>query len=238
MKVVYCDEGFWVDTDRLEEIDGEMVAPEICEDDINDEIERLQSSLKDSQGESERLRAEIERLHGLVASARNWIDPDEHQDWEEQASIEASSCQGTIERLTADRDQFERESCERFQQLDAALKRIESLEQALAKASLRTQELEQDRERGLEERGYHIITTDQIDAAWEYVQNILFATKGNADFKRFAKEIFERIGIVACEECGGSGVVREHERGYEDGVEDTCPSCHGHGWKEVSDECD
>jgi len=42
-------------------------------------------------------------------------------------------------------------------------KRIESLEQALAKASLRTQELEQDRERGLEERGYHIITTDQVE---------------------------------------------------------------------------
>ena len=67
MKVVYCDEGFWVDTDRLEEIDGEMVAPEICEDDINDEIERLQSSLKDSQGESERLAAELERLSEQLA---------------------------------------------------------------------------------------------------------------------------------------------------------------------------
>jgi len=188
--------------------------------------------------EIERLRAEIERLHGLVASARNWIDPDEHQDWEEQASIEASSCQGTIERLTADRDQFERESCERFQQLDAALKRIESLEQALAKASLRTQELEQDRERGLEERGYHIITTDQIDAAWEYVQNILFATKGNADFKRFAKEIFERIGIVACEKCGGSGSYTGTDEDHDRPVQRNCKACHVHGWVITSVDVD
>jgi len=82
--------------------------------------------------------------------------------------------------------------------------------------------------------GFHIVTTEQlasgevvlltqgqIDKAWEYVQNILFATKGNADFKRFAKEIFERIGIVACEECGG-GVSKAWDNG--------CPSCHGHGW--------
>jgi hypothetical protein len=43
--------------------------------------------------------AEITRLHGLVASARNWIDPEEHLAWEEQASAEATSCSREIDRL-------------------------------------------------------------------------------------------------------------------------------------------
>ena len=103
-------------------------------------------------------------------------------------------------------------------------------------AEKRIEELHEDNDAliaQLSPKAGYFFTDEQLDAAWEYVQNILFATKGNADFKRFAKEIFERIGVVACEECGGSGVVREHERGYEDGVEDTCPSCHGHKWKKT-----
>jgi hypothetical protein len=45
---------------------------------------------------------EITRLHGLVASARNWIDPEEHPAWEEQASAEATSCSREIDRLRAE----------------------------------------------------------------------------------------------------------------------------------------
>ena len=76
-----------------------------------------------------------------------------------------------------------------------------------------------------------LLTRGQIDAAWER----LMYYKNSKEFKdqliwQCIGTILEPFNIVACEECGGSGVVREHERGYEDGVEDTCPSCNGHGW--------
>jgi archaellum component FlaC len=54
------------------------------------------------RAEVEALRDEVERLHGLVSEARNWIDPDEHEAWEEQAKAEASSCSRTIDRLRAE----------------------------------------------------------------------------------------------------------------------------------------
>ena len=122
-------------------------------------------------------------------------------------------------------------------ELAAKDKRIEELELALAKASLRTQELKKELSLVEEElfypdkHGYAIITFDQIDAAWER----LMYYKNSKEFKdqliwQCIGTILEPFNIVACEECGGSGVVREHERGYEDGVEDTCPSCNGHGW--------
>jgi len=137
---------------------------------------------------------------------------------------------GEYDRLRADRDQFERESCERFQQLDAALKRIEELKVKLKYCTNEYEELSK------ELATYHIITTDQIDAAWEYVQNILFATKGNADFKRFAKEIFEHIGIVACSKCGGIGSVALDDERLLHGPFNSkgqCPVCaerNRHGW--------
>ena len=75
----------------------------------------------------------------------------------------------------------------------------------------RIEELEQDRSLGLEERGYHIITTEQIDAAWEW--NVL--------------EIMAELNIVACEECGGCGSMWAP---WDEQVPITCHSCHGHGW--------
>jgi hypothetical protein len=48
------------------------------------------------------LKAEIVRLHGLVASARNWVNPEEHPAWEEQASAEATSCSREIDCLRAE----------------------------------------------------------------------------------------------------------------------------------------
>ncbi len=74
----------------------------------------------------------------------------------------------------------------------------------------------------------------RIDKAWKYVQGVLFATNGNADLRRFAREIFERLGIVACEECGGSGTVGQQTQYPEPLDESECPSCGGHGWKVVS----
>jgi len=66
MKVVYCDEGFWVDTDKLEEIDGEMVAPEICEDDINEEIERLTDEVAEKDKRIEELEAAINEVKSTL----------------------------------------------------------------------------------------------------------------------------------------------------------------------------
>ena len=105
---------------------------------------------------------------------------------------------------------------------------IDRLQAALAAKDKRIEELEKESEwkamKQLLCADYHIITTEQTDAAWGIVDSFL-------DEGRGAAEALAIFGIVACEECGGSGVVREHERGYEDGVEDTCPSCNGHGWE-------
>ena len=112
-------------------------------------------------------------------------------------------------------------------------KRIESLEQALAKASLRTQELENTKAvvEYMNAKGAFItteqlasgevvlLTQGQIDAAWDAV------VVNPTDQGMRAHEVVEMLGIVACEECGGSGVLTP------DGLPDReCPSCHGHGW--------
>ena len=115
-----------------------------------------------------------------------------------------------IERLTAE--------------LAAKDKRIEELEQAEARLTRIIEKRESHLSTLLgNHRGGHIITTDQIDAAWNQAQEWAYTQPD-------CFEALACLNIVACEECGGSGVVREHERGYEDGVEDTCPSCNGHGW--------
>jgi len=145
---------------------------------------------------------------------------------------------GDYELLCARTEELEEKLQQAVHIVDDKDERIESLEQALAKASLRTQELKKELSLVEEElfypdkHGYAIITFDQIDAAWER----LMYYKNSKEFKdqliwQCIGTILEPFNIVACEECGGSGVVREHERGYEDGVEDTCPSCNGHGWE-------
>ena len=97
-------------------------------------------------------------------------------------------------------------------------KRIESLEQALAKASLRTQELEDDNRREwligfaeLEGTTMVPISHAQIDAAWKVATSE----------EPYADDCLAELHIVACEECGG-GVSKAWDNG--------CPSCHGHGW--------
>ena len=62
---------------------------------------------------------------------------------------------------------------------------------------------------------YHI-TADQIDAAWADAWRRYRGTVSTAGFSSL-----EKVGIVACEECGG-GVSKAWDNG--------CPSCHGHGW--------
>jgi len=69
-----------------------------------------------------------------------------------------------------------------------------------------------------------LIPIAQIDMLWKRRSFYRVAALRAID------DCLDAINVGECEECGGSGVVREHERGYEDGVEDTCPTCHGHGW--------
>jgi hypothetical protein len=54
--------------------------------------------------------------------------------------------------------------------------------------------------RGPESAGLHIITDEQIDKAWELTECQLEYASGAGHFA-------ERIGIVECPECHGSGLV-------------------------------
>ena len=76
------------------------------------------------------------------------------------------------------------------------LKGAWQLAEELAEAKRHIEELEQDRERGLEERGYHIITADQIDAAGElatYIDSKECSMEG-------AKDVMRELNIVARDE--------------------------------------
>ena len=71
----------------------------------------------------------------------------------------------------------------------------------------------------------HIITSDQIDAAWH--QGDL--TTG--EFKEFGIYLLRIFGIERCEGCGGNKKIRggysiEQQR-YE---AIKCPDCDGHGY--------
>ena len=109
-------------------------------------------------------------------------------------------------------------------------KRIESLEQALDKASLRTQELERELSFAEDELYYPdkygcvVITTEQLASG-----EVVLLTQGQIDNawkvatgeEPYADDCLAELHIVACEECGG-GVSKAWDNG--------CPSCHGHGW--------
>lgn len=67
---------------------------------------------------------------------------------------------------------------------------------------------------------YYVITDAQIDAAWAQ------------GFDALAE-----LGIVRCEECGGSGEGGMRYDGSPVPVEENCHDCNGHGWvKEAKDE--
>jgi len=66
--------------------------------------------------------------------------------------------------------------------------------------------------------GRVVLLYEQIDAAW-------LAARGSES----SLSILRLCGIVACEECGGSGRL---PRITADGPDTCkCPSCHGHKWK-------
>jgi len=66
-----------------------------------------------------------------------------------------------------------------------------------------------------------MIPFSKIDAAWKSAWD-----EDSLDWRWAAERALEEIGIMRCDECGGSGWIGANEAG------DTkdCPSCHGHGW--------
>ena len=93
----------------------------------------------------------------------------------------------------------------------------------------RIKELERDRKVGLEERGYHIITTDKIDKAWGRLKANTEETW--TDYTHGVFDTLDDLNIVACEECGGSGKKESRSSSMrEEPMLWTCPTCHGHGW--------
>jgi len=149
-----------------------------------------------------------------------------------RSSLEDSLCES--ERLTAEVDK----KGKRIEDMKFDHEQITALEVTERdRMRRRIEELEQDRSLGLEERGYHIITTeqlasgevvlltqDQIDAAWVH-------TATRKDSLNVARWALKELNIVACEECGGSGHTGPD---FEYTIDTSCHSCHGHGWKVVT----
>ena len=89
------------------------------------------------------------------------------------------------------------------------------------------QECKEVREHCLEHE-YMYITKADIDAVVEFANSI---GRGSPEWK-CAWSTLKRLGIVTCEECGGSGKV--YKQGIVGGYRAQCPSCHGHRWKETT----
>ena len=84
------------------------------------------------------------------------------------------------------------------------------------------------------------ISAEQIDSAWKMVRGWRYEGGTTGEDLRLWMFIFKRLGIVECEECGGSG---ERDRSmYQpngdptDPTPDECPACHGHGWVMEADD--
>jgi len=70
-----------------------------------------------------------------------------------------------------------------------------------------------------------MIPFSKIDAAWAEVPPYEYDAGSLAPADALAPLL--KLGIVACEECGGSGLVKSETAPCH--IE--CPGCHGHGWK-------
>jgi len=111
--------------------------------------------------------------------------------------------------------------------IDHYKQRIEELERDLF--TVLSRDIGEDIQEFNHAHGVYKITTEQLDAAWCLaVQDETLGTTG-------AFAILRELGIVACEECGGSGRVPCGTPSHID-CWDTCDGCDGHGWvwKEVT----
>ena len=77
---------------------------------------------------------------------------------------------------------------------------------------------------------YHIITTEQIDKAWEFNED------SSPEIKAHGRAmLYSCFKVDACEKCGGSGKL-DNGPGYPV----YCDECEGHGWiitSQLVDKC-
>jgi len=73
------------------------------------------------------------------------------------------------------------------------------------------------------QRDTHIITREQINAAWERWEEEKWVSFGHG-----MKEALSILGIVRCEECDGSG--ESPQTPTNPPYIDKCPTCDGDGW--------
>ena len=89
---------------------------------------------------------------------------------------------------------------------------------------VRIEELDEDNSAMLEllspKAGY-FITDDQIDAAW-----VRTTENDWSDYVPGVIDALGDFGIIACEDCGGSG----DSAPMASLKPEVCSSCHGHGW--------
>jgi hypothetical protein len=84
--------------------------------------------------------------------------------------------------------------------------------------------------RGPESAGLHIITDEQIDAAWKMVRGWQHGGGTTTEDFRLWMMIFKRMSIVECSRCGGSGRLKRRATESALYPPQTCPRCQGHGW--------
>jgi len=104
--------------------------------------------------------------------------------------------------------------------------RVEELEEALSKSIMHQKELD---------RCAHI-TTEQLASG-----EVVLLTQGQIDWawrvasseEPYTDDCLAELGIVACEECGGSGMIGNPSSSDQVCI---CHDCGGHGWvwKEVT----
>ena len=70
----------------------------------------------------------------------------------------------------------------------------------------------------------HIVTDEQIDAAWMYVKDIEAVCE---KCPGVMEELLSKCGIVRCEGCGGCGLAPYPEDAI---LTRSCPDCNGKGW--------
>jgi hypothetical protein len=101
-------------------------------------------------------------------------------------------------------------------------KSLRECQQAIARRNQRIEELELQDERMIPD-GCCLITTEQIDAAWGFLDD-LSDTEVSFFWDKVIQIVLEKLGIVRCPAvpngCGGTGLS----------LGDTCPDCDGKGW--------
>ena len=139
------------------------------------------------------------------------------------------------ERLRAEVDEAYQRSAMFAKRIEELSQLVRDCEQSLAERDSRIEELEQTLENMLHGRREFInhfkekpvlITHEQIDAAWKMVRGWRYEGGTTGEDLRLWMFIFKRLGIVECEECGGSGEVKSETAPCHIG----CPACNGHGW--------